>query len=369
MDIIDTNRFTLFSNLYTGKKRIKDPKTGKKITVDVGFDSVEPQITAAINLANAFRSLHRAGMAYLDINDGGFYIDVKTGDLLVCDCDNISGSSNNECKLVLGTSGYLAPELVDDPDCGLPNMDTDKHSLAVLLFMLLIWGKPFDGKLLSGVMVSKSNEKDFYGTKTAVFVYHPTNSNNRPISSNSNVLKFWKEMTPAVQKYFTQCFTEGITKPTKRPTENRWTQALNSLRAGFVKCPCGGGEEYANEKNLKKNQYCCPHCRKAYHTLYFPGNGDRYPLMRGKKIFAVSIGAESIHQTIGDVGEKKSGKDIIIGMVNSSNMDWNIIDGGKTYVVNPGRGFPLNKGTMIEFRYKEKSGKDELVRTGKGVVE
>ena len=60
MDIIDTNRFTLFSNLYTGKKRIKDPKTGKKITVDVGFDSVEPQITAAINLANAFRSLHMA---------------------------------------------------------------------------------------------------------------------------------------------------------------------------------------------------------------------------------------------------------------------------------------------------------------------
>ena len=45
--------------------------------------------TAAINLVESFRQLHAQGLCYKDINLGGPLMDPKTGDVVICDCDNV----------------------------------------------------------------------------------------------------------------------------------------------------------------------------------------------------------------------------------------------------------------------------------------
>ena len=362
MDIIDTDRFTLFSNIYVGRKRIRD-KNGKKKTIDVEFESEGARVNAAINLTKAFRSLQRKGMAYLDLNDGGFYMDTKTGEVLICDCDNIGPSNNDDVKLVLGTYGYRAPELVEGD--GMPNMDTDKHSLAVLLFMLLTWSKPFDGKMMAGSMVSQSSESKFYG-RSAVFMFDPKNPDNRPIPENKNAINFWPTLTPAVQDLFIQCFGEGLNKPTKRPTASKWTNALNSMRAGLISCSCGIGDRFVKDNEMKGSKYECPKCKKQYSVLSI--GDDRYPLKRGKEIYALSIGANSFDRVIGRVAGKTNSKGkVMLGLLNDSNMDWKVVRDKEEYTVNPGRGFELKQRMEITFVYKEMIGRDEIIskKTGK----
>nr|MDE5754176.1 serine/threonine-protein kinase [Oscillospiraceae bacterium] len=87
-----------------------DPLTGKAIKTSVQFKSLYAMITAVINIVNAFRQLHRAGKSYQDLNDGGFFINIKTGDILVCDCDNIAPDGSNFG--IGGKPGYMAPEVV-----------------------------------------------------------------------------------------------------------------------------------------------------------------------------------------------------------------------------------------------------------------
>lgn len=368
MDVIDTDRYTLFSNIYNGRKRVRNRQTGRKETVEVRMSSFGTELNAAINLANAFRSLHRQGLAYQDLNDGGFYIDTETGDLLVCDCDNIAPSGARDCSIVLGTYGYMAPELVDEPGRFMPNMDTDKHSLAVLLFMLFIGGKPFDGKLLSGEMVDVSTQSRFYG-RNAVFVYHPSDKSNRPIAGHHvNVIEQWPEFPPAIQKLFTSCFVDGVTMPTRRPTENKWIQALNSMRAGLITCACGTVEDVLTDSNIKGGKYVCPRCKSKYGVLSM-SNGDRYPLKRGKAVYAASIGATSVDAVMGYVVGKESNGRIMLGLRNDGNMDWTVSNDGRTHTINQGNGFPLDPGMIIEFGYKEKVGQDDFVRKGKGMVE
>ena len=73
---------------------------------------------------------------------------------------------------------------------------------------------------------------------------------------------------------------------------------------------------------------------------------------------------------IGQVAGKTNAKGkVLLGILNEGNMDCIVKDGPNTHTVNPGNGFPLNPGMEIEFRFKEKSGKDEITRKGKAKVE
>ncbi|MCI6582870.1 MAG: serine/threonine-protein kinase, partial [Oscillospiraceae bacterium] len=119
-----------------------DPATGKAQRVTVQFKNLNALVTAAINIVNAFRQLHRAGKSYQDLNDGGFFINVTNGDVLVCDCDNIAPDGYNFG--IGGKPGYMAPEIVRGV-CR-PDVQTDKYSLAVVLFKLLFRGDPLEGE-------------------------------------------------------------------------------------------------------------------------------------------------------------------------------------------------------------------------------
>ena len=47
-------------------------------------------VTAALNIVRGFEILHAKGLSYQDLNEGGVFINPETGDVMICDCDNVS---------------------------------------------------------------------------------------------------------------------------------------------------------------------------------------------------------------------------------------------------------------------------------------
>ena len=106
---------------------------GTKKQKQVHFKSFSALTNAAVNIIQGFRSLHNNGYSYQDINDGNFFIDPSNGNVLICDNDNVSPFGTN--LGILGKQRYMAPEVVTgDKD---PDTETDRFSLAVILFRLL----------------------------------------------------------------------------------------------------------------------------------------------------------------------------------------------------------------------------------------
>ena len=109
----------------------------------VSATTMRTLVTAALNTVEAYRTLHSKGIAYRDINWGNIFFAPQTGEVLVCDNDN--AVVEGEVAAVAGTMDFMAPELVRGDRGARPSIQTDLHSLAVLLFLLLMNHHPFEG--------------------------------------------------------------------------------------------------------------------------------------------------------------------------------------------------------------------------------
>lgn len=67
----------------------------KFLLVKERFNSIAAMINAALQITTAFRALHSKGFSYQDLNDGNFFVNPKTGDVLICDNDNVAPYGNN----------------------------------------------------------------------------------------------------------------------------------------------------------------------------------------------------------------------------------------------------------------------------------
>ena len=94
MDLRPKN-FTSFVSYLTGTNK---------------FKSRQVMLKWCIDLCIAFKKLHEMGYSYQDLNDGSFFLDTETGDLLICDNDNVTADKRN--LGILGKMRYMAPEIV-----------------------------------------------------------------------------------------------------------------------------------------------------------------------------------------------------------------------------------------------------------------
>jgi serine/threonine protein kinase len=288
------------------------------------FPSTESAVKSALNIVNGFRSLHRKGLSYQDLNDGNFFINVKTGGILICDNDNVTPDGNKNSGNIGGKPGYMAPEIVRGESH--PNSLTDSHSLAVILFKLFCRHDPLMGEqYVKSPCITEKREYELYG-KTPVFIFDPANKTNRPLPGiHPNPLKLWPVYPDFLQDAFIKSFAEGMKNPDARLPENEWQKTLVRLRDEILKCPSCGEDLFLNHFPAGEIIKC--HCGHSYsHPLRLDVGKYRVPLFPGIKLYAchTADGNDDYSTVTGEVIMNKNDPSLW-GIKNLSQDSWFMI--------------------------------------------
>lgn len=356
------DRYGYVMDLY-GREYSSFPKI---ILGKAQFASKEVQINALIELVSAFEALHAEGYSYQDLNDGGIVINTQTGDVLVCDNDNVAPYGYN-----LGIQGkfkYMAPEVAIN--AFKPDKHSDRFSLAVLLFYILCKGHPYDGvQRLSGQLTPALQEK-IYGTEP-VFIFHPTDKSNRPDPEvDKNPIKIWPLLPSFIQKCFIETFTKGMPKVGRelkeielerqeRTSEVEWKKALYLWLESMVTCPhCDCSITPEIDVNNRISMSRCPHCNKKL-DLKLPvmeiikNNKVVRKIILEEDKFVSTRSVTSIDsKDPAFVVERSKKVKNLLGIRNILNFGWKCSQpGSEDRVKQPGEVVPLLDQVMIEFDY------------------
>lgn len=304
----------------------------------VKFSGLYSVVNAAVRITSAFRELHNSGRSYQDLNDGGFFIRPTDGDVLICDCDNIA--PYGEHLGIAGKPGYMAPEIVRGEKA--PDKLTDRWSLAVVLFRLLLRGDPLEGrKVLNSVCLTEDAERRHYGFEP-IFVYDPDNDSNRPVRGvHNNIIKFWRIMPDYIRDAFTQSFTVGSAQPEKRLIEKQWLDLLIRMRNDICACSCGAQGFISGSEHDSEGRVICP-CGEHYQPpLALHLGRQRILLFDGARLFDDSV------CVIGEVVRNKINPSLW-GLKNLSSDNWQCtLPNGQEKQVVPGSAAPIFTGTSI----------------------
>lgn len=313
----------------------------------VHFANIEALINTALCITNGFRELHNRGYSYQDLNDGNFFVNPKTGDVLICDNDNVAPYGEN-----LGIAGkcrYMAPEVVMGQK--RPDSHTDRFSLAVVLYMLLFLNHPLEGKRTMCPCLTEELERKFYGSDPE-FVWDPANDANRPVRGvHTNEIKLWPLYPAFVRKTFEKAFSHEVmvgNDTTHRVIEKEWQEVFTTLRDLTIKCSCGS-ETFIDPSQ----QSCrCINCGKSierppilkvkkYHAALAPG----------KKLYAchVQYDSDDFKEAKGEVISSRNNPSLL-GLRNDSNNTWEaILPNGSSKGYPNGQVIKLGKGIKINF--------------------
>lgn len=231
---------------------------GQYLLAKVQFKSFEAMVNAAMKICEGFMKLHLCGYSYQDLNDGNFFIHPETGDVLICDNDNVMPQGTESG--ILGKARYMAPEVVCKGN--KPDKFSDRFSLSVVLFMLFYGNHPFEGKrVLACPCMTEAYEKKFYGSE-AIFIYDAKNSDNRPVRGvHNNVIRRWSALPALLRDTFQKEFGEECLKnPQSRMIEKGWQNVIQQLRDMLVVCPKCKEETFVEDANAP----VCMNCGSSF---------------------------------------------------------------------------------------------------------
>lgn len=313
----------------------------------VHFANIEAIINTALCITNGFRELHNRGYSYQDLNDGNFFVNPKTGDVLICDNDNVAPYGEN-----LGIAGkcrYMAPEVVMGKK--RPNNHTDRFSLAVVLYMLLFLNHPLEGKRTMCPCLTEELERKFYGSDP-VFVWDPTNDSNRPVRGvHTNEIKLWPLYPEFVRKTFEKAFSHEVMvgdDTTHRVIDKEWQEVFTALRDLMIKCNCGS-ETFIDPSK----QTCqCINCGKSIERpLILKVKKYHVALTPSKKLYTchVQYDSDDFKEARGEVITSRNNP-ALLGLRNDSDNIWKaILPNGISKDYSNGQVIKLGKGIKINF--------------------
>ena len=222
MPIIDTSKFKTFQEIR--RSRVKQPNV-----------SVLSRIS--LLLVKSLEIIHSKGCAYCDINTGNIMFDVESGDIVICDVDNIV--TNNSKVEIMGVWEFMAPEVALGKS--MPNRDTDLYSLAVLLFTLWVWEHPMDGDItLNQKYCMDIPAKKEHFARNPIFAYHPEGNRNcaKKVQILSTARERWNRMCPdKLKSMFIKVFTDGVNNVLNRVTTPEWINLFAMLSVNSINCP------------------------------------------------------------------------------------------------------------------------------------
>ncbi len=249
-----------------------------------------------IQIARAVKRLHAAGLAHSDLSYKNVLVDPHGGRAAVIDCDGLVVPGKYPPDVV-GTPDFIAPEVLktrslqkNDPQKELPNIKTDRHALAVLIYMYLLYRHPLRGGKVHD-MDSAKDEELTMGAK-ALFIEHPTDKSNRPKVNQLHPSELpqgdinklpYTICGPYLKDLFDKAFIEGLHDPKKRPTADEWLTAL--VKTTDLMQPCDNpnceSKWFVFDNTTKPR---CPFCGKEFHGVlpvlnfyYSPRHGTFNP--------------------------------------------------------------------------------------------
>jgi len=201
--------------------------------------------TMALELADSFLRLHSLGFCYSDISFGNVFFDPVTGEISICDNDNVAVDGEGFSD-VLGTPRFMAPEIVREE--ARPNIGTDLYSLAVILFYMFMVHHPLEGRREREIAcLDLPAMKKLYGTD-ALFIFDPKHGANRPVAGvHNNATIFWNLYPGYVRDIFTRAFTEGLRDPGARVRESEWRNVFTRMRDQIYYCHNCGAEIFLTD--------------------------------------------------------------------------------------------------------------------------
>ena len=246
---------------------------GQYLLARAKFKSFEAMVNAAMKICEGFKALHLSGLSYQDLNDGNFFIHPETGDVLICDNDNVApeGVSSG----ILGKARYMAPEVVTGT--AMPSKQTDRYSLSVVLFLLFYANHPLEGaRVLACPCMTEKFEKKFYASEP-IFIYDTKNNTNRPVRGvHNNVLRRWNAFPAILRETFTKEFSsECLNDPNKRKLERQWQNTIQQIRDILVVCPQCKDETFVENANSPR----CMCCDKSFNIAGSLQINDRKVLL------------------------------------------------------------------------------------------
>ena len=315
-----------------------DPDAGRR--VPVRWKNWFTCVTAALNIVRAFEILHASGLSYQDLNEGGFSIDVSTGNVLICDCDNVAPDKVN--LGILGVMNYMAPEVVCRKS--LPDRHTDEYSLAIILFRLFLHGHPMEGR--ESRRLHNSENLSRYEADAAIYGRNPhyclasqNNENPPDPTHNMDVCRLSFTFPMVLMNAFEQVFTRGISDPSSRLTATEWRKVLLEVRDSLILV--NGKEQFFGVRKAKP-------LPKECRTLVYP-HGRRVLCMPDKILYRYHMdeyGADFKHLAAKIIPTNKPG---IIGLYNATDAPIRFYGGGKVGVCQDKGRMPLLRGMTLEF--------------------
>lgn len=317
------------------------------------FASIDALIHAALCIINGFRTLHQRGFSYQDLNDGNFFVNPKTGDVLICDNDNVAPYSEN-----LGIAGkcrYMAPEVVMGKK--RPDIHTDRFSLAVVLYLLLFLNHPLEGKKTMCPCLTEELERKFYGSEP-IFVWDSDDKTNRPVRGvHINEIKFWPVYPKFVRDTFEEAFSHESmvgADTTHRVQEKKWQEVFTALRDVLIDCPKCNSETFID---VTQNSCKCINCGQEIARLpILKVKKYNVVMAPGKKIYACHVlhDSDDFKEVKGEVITSRNNVSLL-GLKNETDFTWTaILPNGTTkpyakdQVIKLGRGLKINFGNGNE---------------------
>lgn len=244
--------------------RLREPRF--KGLIDLITRRIDPKYTilvrAGSELTDGFRSLHLNGLCYRDISWGNAFLDPTTGEVLICDNDNVA-PNKTPTTAVLGTPDYMAPELVRGET--VPSRQTDLHSLAVLLFYMFCGCHPLVGRKVLEIRCWDAPARlKLFGLEP-LFVFDDRDSSNSAVplaqdptgEAGANALETWPLFPSFFQEAFAQTFTSGLRDPDGRTGGNEWRRVMGKLRDSIYYCGCGAENFYGASGERGRRCWSC----------------------------------------------------------------------------------------------------------------
>ncbi len=305
---------------------------------------------AAMELIESFRMLHAKQLCYRDISFGNLFFDPQTGEVLICDNDNIAFEQEVNTT-VLGTPRFMAPEIVRGES--LPDVDTDRFSIAVLLFYMFMIHHPLEGRLEASIKCfDLPAMRQLYGHKP-LFIFDPISSANRPLPGlHDNALIYWNLYPDYFKQLFTQCFTKGLRQRQHRPDEAQWLEVLLKLQQSIVSCTCSAENFYDHNKT-------CWSCQKSMLLpLHLHLNGSLVVLREDTRLYQHQLQMHLPNKSTISLSKTHRAAKVtkhphhpeIRGLQNLTEESWQVTTPkGHTFEVPKGRSVTLEPGAKINF--------------------